>query len=256
MIELTVIMALGGVLLVMAAFSRLRKFGHYRVLRSTIESQFDLSDLDLSGRTEYSDCFSHSWYVDYMRLKRHGRLGEWFQRQMMDRTETTYLWFAVILGSSAAIIGYLMLSLFRVLFAGLFVLLFTLILAVGSGGASISEQLLAALLKIKPTEYRRDDYPYVRIAMRQIMTWNLPTLVIGLILLVSAPFGTLLFDLLGTGIMVFGETFLWGPTFALFNIWAPLGVAYISLVIPFIFIIVPLGFYTAYETIRYKHARE
>ncbi|RDE11990.1 MAG: hypothetical protein C4K47_09165 [Candidatus Thorarchaeota archaeon] len=254
MIELTLILALSGVLLIMSALFRLRRFGRYKVLRTTLENQFDVSNLDLSGRTEYSNCFSHQWYIDIMRTTKHGRIGEWFQRQMTDRTIATFLWFAVLLGSAAMILGMVLISSIRLLQAGLLVLLFTLIVMVGSGGVNISEELLIALLRIKQDEYRRDDYPYVRIGMRTIVTWSVFCLVVGIVFLISAPFNSLLLDLVGTGVVLFGDAVLWGPMFSLFNVWAPLGVVYISLVVPFIFIIIPVTIYMLYQRIRFGPA--
>lgn len=254
MIELSIILALSGILLVMSALLRLRKVGQFRSLGKTLEKKFDVKGLDLSGRTDYSDCFSHDWYIRYMTGTQHGRIGEWFQRQLMDRTIATFLWFGVILGSAASLIGLLLFSSLRLLQVGALVLFFALLLIMGSGGVSISEQLLTALLRAKQEEYRRDDYAYVTVAIRTIMTWGLFSLVVGAVFLVSAPFDTLLFDVLGTGIMLFGDALLWGPMLALFVVWAPLGVIYISLVIPFIFIIIPVAIYSAYRRIRYGRA--
>lgn len=240
--------------MVVSALLRLRSAGKYRALRATLEKKFDVSGLDLSGRTEYSDCFSHDWYVKYMIGTQHGRLGEWFQRQMMDRTVATFLWFSMILGSAAMIFGLLLFSSLRLLQAGFVVLFFAALLIIGSGGVNISEHLLGALLRIKEEEYRRDDYPYMRIAMRTIMTWGVFSLFVGIVFLASAPFDTLLLDVVGGAIMLFGNAFLWGPMLTLFEVWAPLGVLYISLVVPFIFIIIPLAIYSLYQRIRYGKA--
>ncbi|RDE17764.1 MAG: hypothetical protein C4K49_01315 [Candidatus Thorarchaeota archaeon] len=254
MIELMIILALSGIILVISALLRLRKVGKFRSLGKTIEGKFDVKGLDLSGRTEYADCFSHDWYIRHMTGTQHGRMGEWFQRQMMERTIATFLWFGVLLGCSAMLIGLLVFSSLRLLQVGALVLFFAVLLVIGSGGVNVSEQLLAALLQAKPDEYRRDDYAYVRISIRTIMTWSLFCLAVGIVFLVSAPFDTLLFDVLGTGIMLFGDAVLWGPMLRLFLVWAPLGVIYISLVVPFIFIIVPLVIYSAYRRIRYGSA--
>jgi hypothetical protein len=256
MIELTIILALSGVLLVASSFSRLRRYGRYKVLKATLEKQFDVSGLDLSGRTEYSSCYSHSWYIENIRASKHGRIGDWFQRQLFDRTIATLLWFGMVLGSAAAIVGILLISSIRLLQAGLLVLFFAFILVIGSSGVNVSEELFAALLKIKQEEYRRDDYPYVRMGMRIIMTWTMFSLIIGVVFLISAPFDTLLFDLVGTGIVLFGDALLWGPMFALFKGWAPLGLVYIALAVPFIFIIIPLAFYTLYQRVRYGRAQQ
>jgi len=237
-----------------SALLRLRKFGKFGALSATLREEFDVKDLDLSGRTEYADCFSHDWYIRHMTGTQHGRIGEWFQRQMMDRTIATFLWFGVILGSAAALIGMLIFSSLRLLQAGFLILFFAGLLIMGSGGVNISEQLLSALLQAKQEEYRRDDYPYVMIGIRTITTWSLFSLAVGVVFLLSAPFDTLLFDVLGTGIMMFGNALLWGPMLSLFMVWAPLGIIYISLAIPFTFIIVPLAFYSAYRRIRYGRA--
>ncbi len=253
MIELTLLLAISGILLVMSALLRLRRLRQYRALSASLEKRFDVTGLDLSGRTEYADCFSHDWYVRHMTQTQHGRIGEWFQRQMMDRTEATFLWFSLILGSAAMLVGMLIFSSLRLLQAGFFVLFVAILLIMGSGGVSISDQLLSALLKVKQEDYRRDDYPYVSVGIRIVKTWTIFSLAVGVVFLVSAPFDTLLFDVVGTVIMLFGNAVLWGPMLVLFGVWLPLGVIYISLVVPFIFIIIPLALYTVYQRIRYGH---
>jgi len=119
MIELSVILAISGTLLIISALLRLRKFGQYRTLSASLQGKFDVKGLDLSGRTEYSDCFSHEWYVQHMTRTQHGRIGDWFQRQMMDRTIATFLWFGVLLGAAGGLSGLFLFLSLRLLQAGL-----------------------------------------------------------------------------------------------------------------------------------------
>ncbi|MHA1965312.1 MAG: hypothetical protein ACW97G_12085 [Candidatus Thorarchaeota archaeon] len=195
-------------------------------MKRTLEDSFDVSDVELSGRTEYTNCFSHRWVIENMTRTKHGRIGGWFQSQLMYSTLLT-------------LIG-----------GALLVFFFGSIIAVGPGGPKYSEELLLALSALNQDEYQKGDYAYLRVALKSITVWTILSLIVGIAFLVSAPYGTLLFDLSGGAFLVFGDILLWGPMFSLFGVWPPLGILYISLVTPFIFMIIPLIFYLMYRRMR------
>jgi hypothetical protein len=226
MIEMIVSLALTGAIVLISAFGRLRYFGRYWTLKRTLEDSFDVSDVELSGRTEYTNCFSHRWVIENMTRTKHGRIGGWFQSQLMYSTLLT-------------LIG-----------GALLVFFFGSIIAVGPGGPKYSEELLLALSALNQDEYQKGDYAYLRVALKSITVWTILSLIVGIAFLVSAPYGTLLFDLSGGAFLVFGDILLWGPMFSLFGVWPPLGILYISLVTPFIFMIIPLIFYLMYRRMR------
>ena len=250
MIEIMVSLAATGAIVLVSAFGRLRYFGKYWTLKRTLEDSFGVSDVDISGRTEYSNCFSQQWVIDNMTKTRHGRVGDWFQRQMMYSTLTTLIWFGILVGSLGFLIGLFIVS--ALLLAGGAILLFFFgsLIAVGPGGPKYSEELLLALTEINQEEYRKGDYAYLRVALKSITLWTILSFIIGGTFLLSAPYGTLIFDIMGSAFLVFGDALLWGPMFTLFEVWPPIGVIYISLVTPLIFIIFPLFFYLLYRRMR------
>ena len=245
-------LAVTGALVLLSAFGRLRHFGTYRSINRYLKENFDVNDLDFSGKTAYTDCFSHEWVMDNFSRKKHNKIGNWFQNQLLYSTLFTSLWFGIAVGVVGMLIGVLVVSSLLVLGFGLFIFFFGAIIAMGPGGPKYSEELLLDLNKIDKQRYSREDYPYVKIAVRSITQWTVLSLIIGGIFALSAPFGTLLFDVSGAIFLQFGDLVLWGPMFQLFGIFAPLGVIYIALVIPFIFIIIPLTLYILYKRIRYS----
>jgi hypothetical protein len=217
-----------------------------------LEENFDTSGFDLTGNTAYTDCFSHEWVVDKFSRVQHNKFGLWFQQQFLYSTLFTSLWFGIVMGVSAMLFGVLVLSSLLTLGWGIFIFFFGALIAMGPGGPKYAEELLLDLSKISKLELSREDYPFVKIALRSIGQWSALSLTIGTVFLVSSPFGTLLFDVLGGVIVNFGELFLWGPMFQLFDVFLPLGIIYIALVIPLIFIILPLFLYIIYKRVRYS----
>ncbi|MFW9953944.1 MAG: hypothetical protein ACFFD3_05255 [Candidatus Thorarchaeota archaeon] len=252
MIELTISLAITGALVLLSAFGRLRYFPKYRIVSSYLRESFDVSNMDFSGNTAYPDCFSHDWVVDLFTKKRHGRLGNWFQRQLFYSTLFTSLWFGIIAGVSSILFGLLIVSALLAIGAGVVIFFFGAIIAMGPGGPKYSQELLLELYSLDRQKLSKEDYAFVKVAIRSVSQWTLLSLVIAIVFLLSAPFGTLLFDTIGIALLQFGEAILWGPMFNLFEVWAPLGVIYISLVAPFIFIIIPLVLYLIYRRTRYR----
>ena len=251
MIEMIVSLAVTGAIILISAFGRLRYFGRYWTLKKTLEASFDVSDVDLSGRTEYANCFSQRWVIDNMTRTKHGRIGGWFQRQMMYSTLLTVIWFGILIGSFGFIFGIFIVSAFMLLGGALLIFSFGALIAVGPGGPKYSEELLLALAVLNQDEYKKGDYAYLRVALKSVTIWTILSLIIGSVFLVSAPYGTLLFDTIGVAVLLFGDALLWGPMFGLFEVWPPLGVLYISLMTPFIFIIIPLIVYLIYRRIKF-----
>ena len=250
MIEMSVSLALTGTIVLVSAFGRLRYFRRYWTLKRTLEDSFDVSDMDLSGRTEYSNCYSQQWVVENMTKTRHGRIGGWFQQQMMYSTLITLVWFGILLGAFGLLFGMFIVSALMLVGGALLIFFFGTLIAVGPGGPKYSEELLLALTILDRDEYRKGDYAYLRVALKSITLWATLSLIIGSMFLISAPYGTLLFDTAGVAFLAFGNALLWGPMFALFEVWPPLGILYISLATPFMFLIIPLIFYLIYRRIR------
>jgi hypothetical protein len=252
MIEIVVSLAITGAIVLISALGRIRYFGRYWTLKRTLEASFDVSDVDLSGRTEYANCFSQEWVIENMTRTKHGRIGNWFQGQLMYSTLMTAIWFGIILGAFGFIFGIFLVSAYILLGGALLIFFFGSLIALGPGGPKYSEELLLALSDLNQDDYRIGDYAYFRVAFKSITLWTTLSFIIGATFLVSAPYGTLLFDLFGNAFLSFGNTFLWGPMFVLFEIWPPIGILYISLMTPFIFIIIPLIFYLMYRRLRYE----
>ncbi|MHA2356122.1 MAG: hypothetical protein ACXADC_13155 [Candidatus Thorarchaeota archaeon] len=244
-------LAVTGAIVLISAFGRLRYFGKYWTVKRTLEDSFDVSDLDLSGRTEYANCFSQQWVIENMTRTKHGRVGNWFQRQMMYSTLTTLIWFGILIGSFGFLFGLFLVSALLLVGGALLLFFFGSLIAVGPGGPKYSEELLLALAALNQSDYQKGDYAYLRVALKSVTLWTVLSFIIGGTFLLSAPYGTLIFDIMGDAFLVFGDALLWGPMFMLFEVWPPIGVIYISLVTPFIFIIIPLFFYLIYRRMKY-----
>ncbi|MFW9850893.1 MAG: hypothetical protein ACFFF4_17335 [Candidatus Thorarchaeota archaeon] len=252
MIEIAVSLGVTGVILIISAFGRLRHIKSFLSINRYLKETFDVDGLDLTGNTAYTDCFSHEWVVDKFSKVQHNRFGLWFQQQFLYSTLFTSLWFGIVVGVSAMLFGILVISSFLTLGTGIFIFFFGALIAMGPGGPKYSEELLLDLNKISKLDLSREDYPFVKIALTSISQWTLFSCIIGAIFLISAPYGTLLFDVSGAFLVHFGELVLWGPMYQLFDIFLPLGIIYISLIIPFIFIIIPLFIYIIYKRIRFS----
>jgi hypothetical protein len=251
MIEMIASLALTGAIVLISAFGRLRYFGKYWTLKRTLEGSFDVSDVDISGRTEYANCFSQQWLIENMTKTKHGRIGGWFQRQLMYSTLMTIIWFGILLGSIGLLLGLFIVSALLLLGGALLIFFFGSLIALGPGGPKYSEELLLALTALNQDEYKIGDYAFLRVALKSVTLWTTISFIVGGTFLVSAPYGTLLFDIIGEAFLVFGDALLWGPMFVLFGVWPPLGILYVSLVTPFIFLIIPLIFYIMYRRLRY-----
>lgn len=251
MIEMIVSLALTGAIVLISAFGRLRYFGKYWTLKRTLEGSFDVSDIDISGRTEYANCFSQQWVIENMTRTKHGRIGDWFQRQMMYSTLITIVWFGILIGSIGLLFGLFIVSALLLVGGALLIFFFGSLIAVGPGGPKYSEELLLALTALNQDEYQKGDYAFLRVALKSVTLWTTVSFIIGGTFIVSAPYGTLLFDIIGDVFLTFGDALLWGPMFVLFGVWPPLGILYVSLVTPFIFLIIPLIFYIMYRRLRY-----
>lgn len=240
-----------GAIVVISALGRLRYFKTYLTLKGTLEDSFEVSDVDVSGRTEYANCFSHKWVIENMTRTKHGRIGGWFQNQMMYSTLITVLWFGIMIGSLGFLFGLLIVSALRLVGGALIIFFFGSLIAVGPGGPKYAEELLLALTALNQDEYQKGDYAFLRVALKSITLWTVLSFIIGGTFLISAPYGTLLFDTVGGAFLVFGDVLLWGPMFVLLEVWPPIGILYISLVTPFIFLIIPLIFYLMYRRLKY-----
>ncbi|MGY5856159.1 MAG: hypothetical protein RTS72_06115, partial [Candidatus Thorarchaeota archaeon] len=186
-----------------------------------------------------------------MTRTKHGRIGGWFQNQMMYSTLITVLWFGIIIGSLGFLFGLFIVSALRLVGGALIIFFFGSLIAVGPGGPKYAEELLLALTALNQDEYQKGDYAFLRVALKSITLWTILSFIIGGTFLISAPYGTLLFDTVGGAFLVFGDVLLWGPMFVLLEVWPPIGILYISLVTPFIFLIIPLIFYLMYRRLKY-----
>jgi hypothetical protein len=228
----------------------MRKFGLYQNLKKNLENSYDVGDMDLSGRTKYTNCISHQFVIDTMTKTKHGRLGSWFQRQFMYSTLMTSIVFGIVAGLISVFIGLFIVSSVLIAGGGIAVLFFGVLLAVGPGGPKFSETLLGELMNLKSDELGREDYPYVRIAMNSVTSWTTFAMIVGFVFLVSAPWAGPLSELVVGSLAMFGESVLWSPMVWLMQIWPPFGAVYISLMIPFIFIIIPGTLYFGINRIR------
>jgi len=237
--ELPISVAATGALIVLTAVWRARNIRSYRKFQENLEMTVDVANLDLSGQTEYTNCYSHQWVIENMYLKKHSRIGRSFQEQLMEDTLVTVLWFGLALGLVSMFIGVFLISSLLVVGSAVGVFAAGALIIVGPGSPRDSEELLAALIEVGPSQLCREDYPYVRIAVASMVRWTVFTFTIGIAFLMVSPWADMFPEIVALVISAFTENLLYTPALILSEIWVPLAFVYMATAIPLFLVIVP-----------------
>ena len=237
--EIPISLAVSGRLILRVNLWRARNIKAYSEFRRKFEDTFDVQDIDLSGETEYTHCFSHEWVRENVVKKKHSKLGIAIQDHLTYNTLAAGIWIGLFVGIVSLIIGVLLVQSLVAIGSAVFVIMFGALIALGPGDPKVSDELLQALQKTEFDMLNKEDYSYVALAVTSIRKWLIISGVIGVAFLTLAPVGALLPWFLGYVIAVFTNYVIWGPINAIAEFSLPLALLYIASVLPILMYAVP-----------------
>lgn len=227
-----------GVIIVAATLRRYhRTVGHIR-LQEKMECFFNTADIDLSGKTEYTDCFSHAWVTENVIRTPHGRLGSHLQELLRDKTLFAMMGIGIGLSLSLLIVVVFFMASLIAFGPAAIVFLVGALVIVGPGEAKMSELLLAKVSEQEFSQMNQEDYVYVSLAVRSIGRWLRISGLIGISFIVISPLGENLPAKLAWLVAIFSNTLLFDPALVANDLWFPLAFFYlISMSVLLIYII-------------------
>ncbi len=170
--------------------------------------------------------------MDNLVRKKHSGLGSRFQDLLFHNTLVTAMWFLLSFGIGILIFGVLLVRSIQVAGMSLIILLIGAFAILGSGEAKSSEQLLSMLQSHDIEELNEQDYAYAALARYSIKKGLILSFTVGLILIISSPWGELAPELLGWIIATFTVYMIWNPTMFLSEFSVPLALLYLTAVWP------------------------
>lgn len=208
-------------------------------LKKDIESNFETTDLDSSGKAKYVNCYSHRWVLDNVTRKKHSRLGRIFQDHLAGNTLVTGIWMSIILGSAAMLIGMVMIVSIIAIGPSVAVIFIGFLVILGPSEPATAEELMSELLRIDSSELHREDYVYVSLAMKSIKKWVVVSFLLGTLFVAISPWGDSIPTALSFAIGLFSEYLLWYPALALMEVGVFFSILYLAGAVVFFLIIVP-----------------
>ncbi|MHA1906382.1 MAG: hypothetical protein ACW98Y_03730 [Candidatus Thorarchaeota archaeon] len=230
--ELSLTFLATGIAIVVYHLWRARRLGKYSTLTESLASDYDVTDLDRSGDTSYTNCTSHRWVIDNLGRKKHGKLGSKLQERLFDKTLSTFIFIAFILGSGALIIGILLIRSIEVAGMSIFVILVGVLVILGPGDTKVSEELLLELSNHKIQELCREDYVYAQLALDSVRKWITRASVIGIAVIVISPWAEAIPMGIALAVSSFTTYIIWNPALVLSEISWPLAITYLVIVFP------------------------
>ncbi|MFW9848778.1 MAG: hypothetical protein ACFFF4_06540 [Candidatus Thorarchaeota archaeon] len=233
--------ATGGIIIFYNIW-RARRLKMYTTLTKSLASEYDITDLDNTGQTSYTNCTSHKWVIDNLGRKKHGKFGTMFQERLFDNTLSTFMSLAFILGCGAMIFGILLIRSIEVAGMSLFVIFVGVMVVLGPGDAKVSEDLLLELSNYNVQDLCKEDYVYVELAIESVRRWIIIAIGIGASIVIISPWAENI-PILVAGIIATITTYLiWNPALFLSEISFPLAIAYLSIILPLMFYTLTLLF--------------
>ena len=237
--EIPISLAFSGILILLVTLWRARNIKTYFEFRRKFEDTFDVQNIDLSGETEYTHCFSHEWVRDNIVRRKHNKLGNTLQDHLTYNTLAATIWIGLFAGTITLIIGVILVQSLVVIGSAVFVIMFGALIALGPGDPKASDELLQALQKTEFDKLNKEDYSYVALAVTSIRKWLIISGLIGVAFLMLAPVGDLLPWVLGFVIATFTNYLIWIPTNAIAEFSFPLAILYMASVLPILMYVVP-----------------
>ncbi|MGQ4871417.1 MAG: hypothetical protein ACP6IT_06235 [Candidatus Thorarchaeota archaeon] len=242
-----------GCLILAVTLLRLRRLRQYKAIAKDLERRFNVADLDLSGETQYTDCFSHEWVINNISRRRYGRVSRGIQNFMSDNTLVGSLLMGVVVGAAAVIIGLLFIKSVSTLGAAVGVFFVGALVAMGPSGPRLSEQLLVAISKAPPDSIRKEDYVYVRLAIDSITGWERTALLLGVAFIIISPWADLVPGAIAFGIATLASRLILEPAQAIAAVNFPLAFLYMVGMVVILFYYVPR---TLLRLVRRKEPEE
>jgi hypothetical protein len=238
-LELNIAFAAIGILIIINTLWRLRKLEAYSRLMGSIAREFDVKNVDFSGKTKYTDCISHEWIIDNSVRKKHSRLGLMFQEHLFNSTLAAALWVGYAIGIGYAVILALIFTRsIETVGLSIVVFVFGFFILLGPGSVKISEELLDELMKHEAEELCVADYVYTAISFSTVKNWLVKSGILGIVVLVVSPFANLIPTSLAAAVSIFTVFVVWNPGLFLAQIWYPLALIYMAGILPAIFIVI------------------
>ncbi len=237
--EIPISLAFSGMLILLVSLWRARNFRGYSEFRRKFEDMHDVQDIDLTGDTEYTHCFSYEWVRDNVVRRKHGKLGNALQDHLTYNTLTAAMWIGFFAGAVSLIIGVILVQSLVAIGSATFIIMFGALIALGPGNPKVSDELLQALQKTEFDMLNIEDYSYVALAVTSIRKWLIISGVLGVAFLTLAPVGDLLPWFLAYAIATFTSYVIWGPTHAIAKFSLPLALLYMASVLPILMYVVP-----------------
>jgi len=237
--EIPISLAFSGILILLVTLWRARNIKTYFEFRRKFEDTFDVQDIDLSGETEYTHCFSHEWVRDNVVRRKHSKFGNTLQDHLTYNTLAATIWIGLFAGIFSLIIGVILVQSLVAIGSATFIIMFGALIALGPGNPKVSNDLLQALQKTAFDELNKEDYSYVALAVTSIRKWLIISGVIGVAFLTLAPVGDLLPWFLAYAIATFTNYLIWIPTNAIAEFSLPLALIYMASVLPILMYVVP-----------------
>ena len=231
-----------GIIVLSFTLWRIRKYLTYCKFIEELGDAYVYGSFDDSNTTNYTDCVSHSWIMNNVVLKKHGKLGQRFQDHMFDNTYATMIWFSLTLGIGILILGVVLVRSIQM--AGMLLIIFLIgaFAILGSGDAKDSEDLLAMLQTQKIEDLQLHDYSYAIFALGSIKKRDILSAIIGMILVISAPYGEVILTLASWTIATLTVYFILNPTLFLSEFSIPMAILYLTAAWPIlVFIIVSVA---------------
>lgn len=237
--ELNIAFTAIGILIIINTLWRSTKLEAYSRLMGSIAHEFDVKNMDFSGKTKYTDCISHEWIIDNSVRKKHSRLGLIFQDHLFNSTLAAALWVGYAIGIGYAIILALIFTRsIETLGLSIVVFIFGFFILLGPGSAKVSSELLDELTKHKIEDLCAADYVYAAISLSTIKKWLIKSGILGIAVLLASPFAELIPTGLAAAVSIFTVYVVWNPGLFLSQIWFPLALIYMAGILPAIFIII------------------
>jgi len=254
--ELILTLFFTGVIIVATTLLRYHRTAGYISLQERIEGLFDISDLDLSGETEYTDCFSHAWVTENVIRTPHGRLGRYLQEFLMDKTLLAMMGIGIVLSLLVlTVVVFFMASLIAFGLAAIVFLVGALVI-MGPGEAKISELLLAKVSEQEFSQLNQEDYVYVRLAVKSVKRGLRISGLIGLSFIAISPIGEDLPATLAWLVVTFSNTLLFGPALVANDLWFPLAFFYVISMSVLLIYIIPKVIIAALRRLRTRNRKQ
>jgi hypothetical protein len=229
--EFTIGLLITGSFILIVTLYRLRKVRQHHDLQHQLQEAYDVSNLDLSGDTQYAGCYSHTWVMDNIAKKAHSKLGAMLQDHLANNTLLAGIWIGLIVGISSMFITLLFVQSLRTIGTIIIIFLLGALIALGPGGPRYSEDLLDAVLKNQIEDLNEQDFVYVKLANDTIQRAIIVNILLASVFIIIAPWGDMLPTLLAQAVALFTVNLIWEPAFFLLNVNIAFALLYIASVI-------------------------